>query len=154
MAASPLFDEKRTSQTITLEDGRTLGFAEYGSENGYPIFDLHGLPGSRFEGKLFETPAFEQNARIITVDRPGVGLSSPQLGRTTLDHAKGIQALVAHLKLKTFSIMGVSGGGPYALACAYAMPPSHLRSVALVAGCGTYKPDTCKDMMAVNKWMF
>lgn len=154
MASTSLFDERRTNQTITLQDGRTLGFAEYGSTDGYPIFDLHGLPGSRFEGKLFEAPALEHNARIITIDRPGVGLSSPQPGRTILDHAKDVQALAAHLKLDKFSIMGVSGGGPYALACAHAIPPSQLRSVALVAGCGTYKPDTCKDMMAVNKWMF
>ena len=154
MADQPLFDPERTSQTLKLEDGRTLGFAEYGPKDGYPIFDLHGLPGSRFEGKLFESPAFEHNARIITIDRPGIGLSSPQPGRTILDHAKDVQALASHLGLKTFSIMGVSGGGPYALACAYAIPPSQFRSVALVAGCGIYKPETCKDMMAINKWMF
>jgi pimeloyl-ACP methyl ester carboxylesterase len=50
--------------------------------------------------------------------------------------------------------MGVSGGGPYALACAYAIPPSQLRSVALVAGCGAYDADTAKGMGAANRWMF
>jgi pimeloyl-ACP methyl ester carboxylesterase len=138
MSSTPQFDE-RTSQTITLEDGRTLGFAEFGPKDGFPIF---------------ESAAFEHNARIITVDRPGVGISSPQPGRTALDHAKDIQSLANHLSISTFSIVGVSGGGPYALACAYAIPPSQLRSVALVAGCGVYNAETAKGMGAANRWMF
>ena len=154
MANPALFDHERTNQTLTLSDGRTLGFAEYGAQDGYPIFDLHGLPGSRLEGKLFETPALEHNARIITIERPGIGLSSPQPGRTILGHAEDVQALAAHLKLETYSIMGVSGGGPYGLACAYAIPPQHLRSVAVVAGCGIYDSETCKTMMKANQWMF
>jgi pimeloyl-ACP methyl ester carboxylesterase len=154
MASPLLFDPDRTNQTHTLSGGRVLGFAEYGPKDGYPIFDLHGLPGSRLEGKLFEIPAREHNARIITIERPGVGLSSPQPGRTILDHAKDVQALAAHLGLEAYSIMGVSGGGPYALACAYEIPPEQLRSVAVVAGCGVYDPETCKSMMKANQWMF
>jgi pimeloyl-ACP methyl ester carboxylesterase len=114
MSSPPQFDE-RTSQTITLGDGRTLGYAEFGPKDGFPIFHLHGVPGSRFEGKFFESAAFEHNARIITVDRPGVGISSPQPGRTALDHAKDIQSLASHLGISTFSVVGVSGAGPMPL---------------------------------------
>ena len=105
MANESLFYPERTDQILTLDDRRTLGFAEYGPKDGYPIFDLHGLPGSRFEGKLFEAPATERNARIITIDRPGIGLSSPQPGRTILDHAKDVTAIAAHLGLDSFSVM-------------------------------------------------
>lgn len=151
--SNPQHFDSRTSQTLTLEDGRILGFAEFGSESGYPIFHLHGLPGSRYEGKLLESAASENNARIVTVDRPGVGLSSPQPNRTALDHAKDLQALAAHLDIDRFSIVGVSGGGSYALACAYAIPSSQLKSVAVVAGVGQYRPETCKNMGATNRWV-
>ena len=154
MSENNLFGPERTSQTIMLDDVRTLGFAEYGPTDGYPVFDLHGLPGSRYEGKLFGTAAIEHNARIITIDRPGVGLGSRQLGRTLLDHAKDVQVVAKHLDIQKFSVMGVSGGGPYALACAYALPPSQLRSIAVVAGCAMYNPNTYKDMVTANKWMF
>lgn len=151
---SRLHYDSRTSQTITLEDGRTLGYAEYGPATGRPIFHLHGLPGSRFEGKLFEPAAFLHNARIISIDRPGVGLSSPQPGRTAIDHARDVQALAAHLKLNTFAVMGVSGGGPYGFACAYAIPPSQLTKSAIVVGCGTWKSETAKGMHRANSWVF
>src|ERR1700748_2811602 len=40
------------SQTMTLPDGRTLGYSEYGHPNGYPLVYLHGYPSSRFEGSV------------------------------------------------------------------------------------------------------
>lgn len=153
MSAAQRFGE-RQSQTTTLEDGRTLGYAEVGVEDGYPIFHQHGLPGSRYECNLFGPAAIEHNARIITIDRPGIGISSPQPGRTAVDHAKGIQALAKRLNISTFIVMGVSGGGPYGLACAYAIPPSQLKRVAIVAGWGMYKEDTAKEIMTANRWMF
>lgn len=153
MSNPPSFDG-RTSQTLTLEDGRTLGYAEFGPSDGHPIFHFHGLPGSRLEGKLFESFAVEHNARIITVDRPRIGLSSPQPGRTALDHVRDVQALAAHLQINRFSVMGVSGGGPYAIACAYVMPPSQLKKAAVVAGCGLWNPETAQGMNVANRWMF
>jgi len=66
-----------TSKTIKLKDGRMLGYAEYGSSDGKPVFYFHGHPSSWLDWPLFDADdsATELNARIIAVDRPGTGLS-------------------------------------------------------------------------------
>ena len=152
--ANATFSDIRTNQTFHLEDGRVLGFAEYGPVDGRPVFHFHGLPGCRYGGKSFEYAAFEHNARIICIDRPGIGLSSPQPGRTALDLAHDVQALALHLQLDNFSILGESGGGPYALACAHVIPLTQLTGVTLVAGAGPWDPDNAKGETAMNRWLF
>lgn len=121
------------SQTLTLPDGRALGFAEYGDSNGSPILFFHGLPGSRLEVKGIAKLAARQSIRLIGLDRPGFGLSTFQPGRRITDWPKDIEALATHLNLKQFAVMGYSAGGAYALACAYSLPQSMLSSVVLLA---------------------
>lgn len=94
-----------SSRKIDLPDGRKLGYAEYGAPNGKPIFALHGMPGSRVEGAFFHKTALKYNARIIYIDRPGIGWSSPQPDRTILDHAKDVERLSEHLKLDKYLVM-------------------------------------------------
>ncbi|OHF04478.1 alpha/beta hydrolase [Colletotrichum orchidophilum] len=65
-----------------------------------------------------------------------MGLSTPQPGRTLLDHPKDLEHLATHLNLKEFGVLGVSGGGPYALACATTMPSEKLKCVSIVCGIG------------------
>lgn len=146
-----------SSATLTLPDGRKLGYAQYGSPTGQPIFYLHGLPGSRLEGAGFDTPGAQAGARIIAIDRPGIGWSTPHAGRTLLDHAKDVEHLAKHLELHHYSVLvrrtpfpstasnrvltppaaqGISGGGPYALACAAALPRENLKCVSIVCGLG------------------
>lgn len=73
--------------------------------------------------------------RRITVDRPGVGFSDHQRGRTLLDWPDDVSALADALGLNTFAVLGTSGGGPYAAACGYALPDRVAR-VVLVSGLG------------------
>lgn len=134
--------EADNSATVTLPDGRTLSYAQYGLLTGPAVFYLHGLPGSRLEGALFDAPAITPRARIISVERPGYGLSSPQPDRTILDHAKDIDYLARHLDLESYAVLGISGGGPYALACAAALPADRLKAVLLICGLGP--PDLSK----------
>ena len=122
--------------TCTLDDGRKIAYNFSGAKNGHPVFHLHGWPGSRTEGSLFTLQAAELGVSIIAIDRPGIGLSTPHPGRTVLDHALDIRQVAKHLGIKKYSVMGVSGGGQYALACAFSIPPEELRSVALVCGQG------------------
>ncbi|KAF3480535.1 alpha/beta hydrolase fold protein [Arthroderma uncinatum] len=124
------------SDTLTLPDGRKLGYAQYGSLTGRPVFYLHGLPGARTEAACFDDLARELGARIIATDRPGVGWSSPHPGRTVLDHPKDLEQLAKHLKLKEYSALGISGGGPYALACAASLPRDKLKAVSIICGLG------------------
>jgi pimeloyl-ACP methyl ester carboxylesterase len=131
-------NEQSSHQTFTLPDDRTLGFATFGAEAGPMVFFLHGFGDSRLLGALFHEPGKAQGLRIVAVDRPGIGLSTPQANRKVLDHANDIRLLASHLQAKTYGIMGVSGGGPYALACAYALPAEQLKTVSIVCGMGPF----------------
>ena len=106
------------SRTLKLRDRRLLGFTEYGDPQGRPILAFHGVPGTRLMYRPMATAAQTESVRIISLDRPGYGLSSPLAGRQLIDWPSDVAQLIQHLGLKTFSIMGISGGGPYAVATA------------------------------------
>lgn len=126
-----------SSATLVLPDGRKLGYAEYGDPIGQPILYQHGLPGARLEVVPLDQVASKVGARLIAIDRPGFGWSSPHKKRTLLSHAQDVEALANHLKLERYGVLGVSGGGPYALACARFLPADKLRAVSLVCGLGS-----------------
>ena len=122
-------------QKIQLCDGRALGYEETGDPQGKPVFFFHGTPGSRKMRHPDESIAKDLHARIITVDRPGFGLSDPQPERTFLTWPDDISQLADHLGITDFHIVAFSGGGPYALACAYQLK-NRVRSVALMSSMG------------------
>ena len=94
-----------TSNIVILPDGRKLGYAQYGSPRGKPVIFLHGMPGSRLDAAHFDDVGKELGARIIGIDRPGIGWSTPQPDRTLLSPVKDVEALTDHLKIAKFSIM-------------------------------------------------
>ncbi len=107
---------------LQLRDGRVLGYAEYGNPNGKPVFFFHGLPGSRRQRHPDNSIARELDARIVTIDRPGYGLSDFQPDRRLLDWPDDVAQLADALNIDQFAAIGLSGGGPYLLSCAYMMP--------------------------------
>jgi pimeloyl-ACP methyl ester carboxylesterase len=115
------------THTLRLPDGRTLGYALSGHPPGPPVFYFHGWPASRLEAALID----DLPVRMIAMDRPGYGTSSPQPGRRLLDWPVDVAALADHLGISTFHVIGVSGGAPYALACASAL--ARVAAVALVS---------------------
>ena len=121
----------RTIQTVKLNDGRRLGFAQFGSNSAPPVFYFHGWPGSRLEAGFFDVPGVQ----MIGVDRPGYGLSDPHPKRKLSDWPDDVAALADHLGFAKFAIVGMSGGGPYAAACAHALK-DRLTRVAIIAGLG------------------
>ena len=125
------------AQHIILKDGRKLGYAEYGATEGRPILYFHGFPGSRLDLPLCVTNdiATDLNVRIIAIDRPGIGLSDFKRKRTFLDWPDDVVELADERSLDRFSVLGMSGGGPYAVVCAY-MIPERLTSVGIVSGMG------------------
>jgi pimeloyl-ACP methyl ester carboxylesterase len=137
--------------SIFLPDGRTLAFAEYGDLNGKPVFFFHGTPGSRF----FRPPdgiTSRMGVHLICVDRPGYGLSTFQPGRRILDWPGDIVQLADHLKLDRFSVAGHSGGGPYTLACAFALP-NRVRTISGICGAGPLDtPGIHQGMTTTNKF--
>ncbi|KAK3073396.1 hypothetical protein LTR53_005062 [Teratosphaeriaceae sp. CCFEE 6253] len=121
-----------------LPDGRDIAYNTYGASNGHPVFYLHGLPGSRIEAAVWHDPAADLGAQVIGIDRPGIGLSSPHPARTILSHAEDIRYLAKHLNHSSYSVLGISGGGPFALACAHLHSSSALRGATLVCGMGPH----------------
>ena len=109
-------------QTLTLRDGRALGYAEYGDPGGIPGFYFHGHPGSRLEAQLADQAAVETGIRIIALDRPGYGRSDFQPGRRILDWPSDAAEVADQLGIGAVPVLGASGGGPYALACGYVLP--------------------------------
>jgi pimeloyl-ACP methyl ester carboxylesterase len=105
------------TQTVTAADGRTLAFCEWGDPDGFPVFSLHGTPGSRLGHHPDENVYTEAGTRVITYDRPGYGESTRQPGRRVADAAADVASIADELGLSRFAVFGGSGGAPHALAC-------------------------------------
>lgn len=122
-------------ESLTLVDGRTLSYSLYGSSNvTTTIFYFHSFPSSRLEGKLWHAAAEKLDVRLVVPDRPGMGNSTFQVSRTILDWPNDILALADHLRTNQFYIMGMSGGGPYTLACCHSLPKDRLLGASVVSG--------------------
>ncbi|MDX2264009.1 MAG: alpha/beta fold hydrolase [Hyphomicrobiales bacterium] len=125
----------KPSDRFTLPDGRTLGYAEYGAPDGLPVFAFHGTPGSRFMLRAGDPIARAEGVRLIAPERPGYGLSTPQPGRTLADWPRDVAALARALGVQRYAVLGISGGGPYAAACA-ALLPEAVAAAAMVCPVG------------------
>jgi pimeloyl-ACP methyl ester carboxylesterase len=118
--------------TIELSDGRTFAYADRGPANGAPLVFHHGTPGSR-AGHHPDPRVYEASGvRAITYDRAGYGLSDRLEGRDVAAVASDISALADELGFDRFAVMGVSGGGPHALACAALLADRITRAVVMV----------------------
>lgn len=118
------------SQTIRLRDGRTFAFATWGDPQGKPVFLISGT-----SSRLLHPPEADLHPHRlcgITVDKPGIGLSTPAPGHTLEDFAQDLIEVANHLGFSTFAVMGGSQGGPYACAVAYYFP-ARLTSLTLVS---------------------
>ncbi len=118
-----------------LRDGRALGYAEFGAPAGKPLFYFHGFPGSRLEAELAHGAALKLDLRLIAVDRPGYGTSDFKPDRTILDWPDDLVELADLFGFDRFIVVGASGGGPYAAACALKIP-ERLGAVGIVCGLG------------------
>jgi pimeloyl-ACP methyl ester carboxylesterase len=154
----------RLDQQVKLRDGRIIGFADLGDPKGSPVFHFHGGSGSRFEGLHMDKTAQKKGIRLICPDRPGIGLSTFKPGRKVSDWPDDVSNLADELKFERFGVYGISGGGPYALACA-AKIPQRLISASSVSGLGPFnQPDAYQGLSKTNSqgykllqstpWMF
>lgn len=116
-------DRPQLEGKIAVGDGRRISFAEFGDPQGRAVFWLHGTPGSRrqipTEARAF---AAEKGIRLIGVDRPGIGSSTPHRYPNVLGFAEDLRTVADILGIDKFAVIGLSGGGPYTLATAAAMP--------------------------------
>lgn len=124
-------------RTATARDGRTLAYVEVGDPGGPLVIHNHGGPGSRLEAHLLARPALKNRLRLVCVDRPGIGQSSPQKTRTYAGWADDLTTIADTLGYRTFGVTGWSEGGPWALAAAACCDPLRLHHVSSIAG-GSY----------------
>jgi pimeloyl-ACP methyl ester carboxylesterase len=122
--------------TVAVRDGRRLSFAEFGSVHGPAIVWMHGTPGARRQVPL-EARAYaaEKGLRIIGIDRPGIGSSTPYLYENLFEWTRDLEVVLDHLGVETLRLMGLSGGGPYVLAAGAAMP-DRVHGVGVMGGLG------------------
>lgn len=123
----------KEDQQVSLPDGRKIGYGDYGDPQGEPVFFFHGWPSSRFHGKMLHEGGLERGLRIIAPDRPGIGLSDPLPGRGFAAWPGDVAGLADALGIGTFRLFGVSGGCPYTLATAAALP-ERVRAAAILCG--------------------
>jgi pimeloyl-ACP methyl ester carboxylesterase len=120
--------------TVAVRDGRRLSFAEYGNPRGAAIVWMHGTPGARRQIPLeARAYALAHDLRIIGVDRPGIGSSTPHLYPNVGDWTGDLELLLDALGIDTCRLIGLSGGGPYALAGG-ANLPQRVHGVGVLGG--------------------
>ncbi|ESP87192.1 alpha/beta fold hydrolase [Candidatus Halobonum tyrrellensis] len=101
-----------------MSGDRRVAYAEYGAPDGEPVILLHGTPGSRLLGALFDGDARRRGVRLLVPDRPGYGRSSPWPDRTLADAGTTVGAVLDDAGVRRAGVVGFSGGGPHALALA------------------------------------
>lgn len=136
--------------TLTLPDGRTYGYEQWGAPAGLPLFSIHGTPGGRLS-RYPDVSLWERlGLRVITVDRPGYGLSTPLPGRAVSHIAADVAAVADHLGIGRFAVHGGSGGGPHALAIAALLADRVLACAAVCSG-APLEPDEIAAMLEINQ---
>lgn len=133
-ASTALITPPRIEGRVTVRDGRKLGFAEFGPFGGRPVLWLHGTPGARRQiPEEARQAAAQLGVRLIGVDRPGTGLSTSHLYGSILEFIADLEILLDELGVAELAVIGLSGGGPYALAAGHALP-DRVGAIAVLGG--------------------
>jgi pimeloyl-ACP methyl ester carboxylesterase len=130
-----------------------MGYAQYGTVDGFPIVNAHGGLACRLDVAAADAVAAETGVRLISPDRPGVGLSAPLPDRTVLDWANDVAELVDQIDVDRFAVMGWSMGGQYAAALGHALPHRVTR-VAIIAGAlPLTEPGVFDELPAMDRFL-
>lgn len=114
-----------TETDLKLSDGRTLHYYDTGGDDArdrLAVFWHHGTPNTGEPPEPLFAAADQRGIRWVSYDRPSYGGSSPRPGRDVASAAADVSAIADALGLGRFAVMGHSGGGPHALACAALLP--------------------------------
>jgi pimeloyl-ACP methyl ester carboxylesterase len=136
--------------TVTLDDGRTVAYAEWGDPSGRPLFSLHGTPGCRFSRHPDPRLWSGLGLRVITLDRPGYARSTPLPGRRVAHAAHDVGAVADALGVERFLVIGGSGGGPHALACAAGLG-DRVTACAAVASAAPLTSEEVDHLIGLNR---
>ena len=124
----------RVEGSVGVGGGRRLGFAEFGPPDGKAVVWLHGTPGGRRQIPAEARSYAEAHGlRIVGIDRPGIGSSTPHLYGSMADFPADLEVLADGIGLDDMVVIGLSGGGPYALAAGQALP-GRVTAVGVLGG--------------------
>ncbi len=131
-------ERPRLEGTVAVTGGRRLGFAEFGNPHGEAVVWMHGTPGARRQIPI-EARAYaeREDLRIIGIDRPGIGSSSPHVYANVLQWTEDLVVLADTLGIGSMRLVGLSGGGPYVLAAGAALP-DRVQGIAVIGGVAPY----------------
>lgn len=140
----------------TLKDGRIISFSDFGKKGGVAVFQFHGTPGSRITGLSEDdvSEVAESGFRIVSPDRPGYGRSTLNPQASFESWANDIYQLANHLGIDQFHVLGVSGGGPFALACAAHLQGRVLSATLVSTTTPAENPAFWQGMGIANKILF
>jgi pimeloyl-ACP methyl ester carboxylesterase len=145
--------KSRLSRVLDLGQGRKICCAEFGAHDGFPVIALHGTPGSRLKYAAADATAASLGLRLISPDRWGYGGSDTHPKPSLSEYARDMRALADLLGLDRFALIGISGGGPYALAAA-ARLGSRITRLALVAPVGPISETPRHEMRPFHRFCF
>jgi pimeloyl-ACP methyl ester carboxylesterase len=120
---------------VSRDDGSVIAVEVAGKPDGVPVLLCHGLADSRLSALQLDDVAAELGLRVIAPDRPGSGRSDPRPLRTLADWARDAALVLDELRVGSAAVAGISAGGPFAAACAAAIP-RRVRSLTLIAALG------------------
>ena len=119
----PAIARPKLEGNIAVDEDRQISFAEFGAPQGRAVFWLHGTPGARrqipTEARVY---AEDHDIRLIGIDRPGIGSSTPHRYENIAAFAADLRIIADTLGVDEMAVVGLSGGGPYSLACAADCP--------------------------------
>jgi pimeloyl-ACP methyl ester carboxylesterase len=138
----------KTENQITLGNGLTIGYAEYGDLMGKSVIYLHGCPSSRLELDNPDLVAIAErlHIRLIAPDRPGIGLSEWQ-DYTIANYPDILAQFADQLGLERFPLLGVSSGGKFVAACAWKIP-QRLTTATIVSGTAPFDLPGVKETLS------
>lgn len=148
--------EKQRSERISplqLCDGRRVDVLEVGDRDGFPIFHFHGNGTSALEVLLVEAVAQRHGIRLIGLSRPGIGGSDARPGYRLLDWPDDVAEVADQLGIERFAVEGLSGGGPYALACASKIAPRLTGCGLISTATGSFASQFAPPSMRAALWL-
>ncbi|MBL8350776.1 MAG: alpha/beta hydrolase [Burkholderiaceae bacterium] len=147
-------DRASVDGQVRLAAGRRVGYRIYGLSDGRPVYFFHGFPGSRLQAALLHRQALAAGVALVAFDRPGFGLSDPAPAPTVDSIAGDVFELADALGHRRLAVIGVSCGGPHALAAAR-LAPDRITAVGLLAGIGPMdRPELRKGQLPLLRAMF
>jgi pimeloyl-ACP methyl ester carboxylesterase len=125
---------------VELADGRLLHAYDTGGD-GPVVYWHHGTPNIGVPPEPLFEAADRLGIRWLSHSRPGYGASTPAPGRSVGSVAADVAAVADAAGAGRFAVMGHSGGGPHALACA-ALLPARVTAAVSISGLAPYEPST------------